>query len=454
MTKIKIKGKTFKAARCRALFGDCLKILPKLDPNSFDSGVMDPPYHLASIVKRFGEDGAAPAKIGKTGAFNRASRGFMGKKWDGGDVAFKASTWKAVLRVLKPGAFLVAFGIPKNSHRLKCAIEDAGFEVRDDLLWLFGSGFPKARNVAREIEKTLCKRSKGEFVYLDDGEKMRREPPFRHPEAEAWFGWSTALKPAYEHVILARKPMNKTLVENVRKWGTGALNIDAGRVQTEDDLKGGAYSVMAKPRGKQVAMAGGALKNGSIEFRRSSGRWPANVMHDGSGEVTGLFPETGLSSGGKGKASQKSALAGRVYGEYSGEALGQNAGGLGDSGSASRFFYSAKADSDDRAGSGHPTIKPVDVIRYLCRLITPPGGKILDAFAGTGTTGEAAFYEGFSSVLIERDADAQSDIARRMRLAFAGPQERRREIIKATGKLQSDPGPLFAMGNDHVETPR
>lgn len=396
----KLKGKTFKATRSRLFQGDCLKILPKLPPNSIDSAVIDPPYHLASIVARFGKEGSAPAKVGKTGAFARASRAFVGKKWDDGDVAFKASTWKTVFRVMKPGAFLAAFGIPKNSHRLKCAIEDAGFEVRDDLLWLFGSGFPKSRNVAREIERTLCRKVKGEFLY-DDGEPMRREPPFRHPKADEWYGWATALKPAYEHVVLARKPINGTLVDNVLKWGTGALNIEAGQIPV---LDGDVYEAYWQRSTVNDITGGrfGANKTGQRELKTKpgKGRWPANVLHDGS--IDSLFP------------------------------VGE-----------SRFFYSAKADSDDRAGSGHPTIKPLDVIRYLCRLITPPGGTILDCFAGTGTLGEAAFYEGFSSILIERDADACSDIARRMRLVFTGPQERRREIIKATGKT-ADAGPLFA----------
>ena len=172
------------------------------------------------------------------------------------------------------------------------------------------------------------------------------------------------------------------------------------------------------------------------------GRWPANVTHDGSAEVVAGFPDS-KSSGGNGEASQRTALSGAVYcGGYNGSKLGQNAGGLGDSGSAARFFYSAKADSDDRLGSKHPTVKPIDLMRWLVRMITPPGGVVLDPFAGTGTTAQAAFVEGFDAILIEREEEYRADIRRRMDLMLAGP-------VTKTAALNDAPpdfGPLFNGG--------
>jgi site-specific DNA-methyltransferase (adenine-specific) len=370
-----------KENRPRVIHGDCLAILPTLEPNSVDAIVTDPPYHLTSIVKRFGADNAAPAKVGKTGAYARASAGFMGKKWDGGDIAFQPELWRQALRVLKPGGHMVAFGGTRTYHRLVCGIEDAGFEIRDQIQWIYGSGFPKSHNIGE--------------------------------------GWGTALKPAHEPIVLARKPLIGTVAENVLAHGTGAINVDGCRVG--NDTPPGTDRPANGREGEQSAERRYTDK-GSTNFAATpgprggslAGRWPANVIHDGSDEVVGAFPDTGISSGGKGQASQKTALNGHVYGQYSGSSLGQNAGGLGDIGSAARFFYTAKADSDDRLGSKHPTVKPVDLIAYLCRLITPPKGTVLDPFAGSGTTGMACLREGFDCILIEREAEYVADIERRI----------------------------------------
>ncbi len=195
---------TFLDGRVTLHCGDCLDVLTALRDSSVDSVVCDPPYHLVSIVKRFGAKNAAKAKVGKTGAYARASAGFMGKQWDGGDIAFRVELWTQVLRVLKPGGHLLAFSGTRTYHRMGCAIEDAGFDVRDQIGWAYGSGFPKSHN--------------------------------------AGHGWGSALKPAWEPIVLARKQLIGTIAENVAEYGTGAINIDGCRVDTADNLSGGAYT--------------------------------------------------------------------------------------------------------------------------------------------------------------------------------------------------------------------
>jgi site-specific DNA-methyltransferase (adenine-specific) len=323
----------------------------------------------------------------------------MGKQWDGGDVAFRPETWAKVLRVLKPGAHLVAFGAPKNYHRLACAIEDAGFEIRDSLMWLFGTGFPKSHNL--------------------DGE---------------WIGWGTALKPAFEPIVLARKPMSeKSVAANVLRWGTGALNIDACRVGNE----GGTRKPRAMEKSETTSVGG--YLNAKAGAPIDAGRWPANICHDGSDEVIAAFPDAPGQQRYVGPEHGDRPSKG-IYGDFG--CRPPNAP-REDSGSAARFFYGSKADSDDRLGSKHPTVKPVDLMQWLCRLITPPKGTVLDCFAGTGTTGEAAWREGFNAVLIEREDEYRKDIARRMELCLAGPAERARESVKARGRDEADM-PLFA----------
>ncbi|WP_316207571.1 DNA-methyltransferase [Bradyrhizobium sp. SZCCHNR3118] len=476
--------------------GDNRDALAQLPDDSIDSIVTDPPYALVSIVKRFGKQGAAPAK--GNAAYARASAGFMGQAWDTGEVAFSVDFWRECFRVLKPGGHVVAFSGTRAYHRIACAIEDAGFEVRDMLQWLYGSGFPKSHDVAKGIDKRrddrtdilavtcfvadaadLAGRSHAEIdahmgtsdmarwwtsrlaqrcqcpsleqwaalkAFLDFGDDMDaevarlnerkgehsdtwkgariigeyqgapemgfgdhrfnvRDTKIREPSeaARPWQGWGTALKPACEPICFGRKPLAGTVAENVIEHGVGALNIDGCRIGAD------------------------------------AGRFPANVIHDGSAEITALFPESN-SSGGK----QTSGHDGQMrMGRTSGD--GANAGGLGDSGSAARFFYSAKADDHDRVGSKHPTVKPVDLMQWLVRLVTPKGGLVLDPFGGTGTTGEAAFREGMRCILMEREAAYQDDIRRRMRLALAGPDERKRESIKAKeGDKPFDAGSLFA----------
>ncbi|MGU3661089.1 DNA methyltransferase [Methylobacterium fujisawaense] len=370
--------------------GDCLDVLATLPPDRFDACVTDPPYHFASIIKRW--SGVDPSSRSSAGAMGRHSRGFMGQTWDGGDIAFRPETWAAVLRVLKPGAHLVAFGAPKNVHRLTCAIEDAGFEVRDQLMWLFGTGFPKSY----DAEKALGKVTESDL--------------FREAAAAAsdkWAGWGTALKPAYEPIVLARKPLAGTVQECLREHGTGAINIDACRVATDEALVGGAGLLRSHYRdGKQ---APGVERNG---FEPSTaGRWPANILHDGSEEVVGVFPaQAGAQAPGHRRGSDKFRS---VYGAFAGDVDEAGSTFRGDSGSAARFFYCAKATKADRAGSKHPTVKPIALMRWLCRLVVPPGGVILDPFAGTGTTAAAAIAEGLRAELIEREEAYRADIVRR-----------------------------------------
>ncbi len=340
--------------------------------------VTDPPYGLVSTVKRFGKEGSAPAKSeGATGVYKRASAGFMGQKWDGTGIEQDPTFWRLCYDVLRPGGHLIAFGGTRTWHRIACAIEDAGFEVRDSLMWLYGTGFPKSHN-----------------------------------DPAGWQGWGTALKPAWEPAFLFRKPLIGTVAQNVLAHGTGALNIDACRVETQDNLNGGAYSGGTR---QGWGSATGSFKEGAkrldpSEFTPPEGRWPANVIHDGSDEVEAAFAAFGGKGGGFGTENRAEGTG--IYGKYSGATKGKTVG-FGDSGSASRFFYTAKASKNDRntdwqgntiaATNVHPTVKPTDLMRWVVRLVTPPGGTVLDPFAGSGSTGKAARIECFEFIGIEAD---------------------------------------------------
>jgi DNA modification methylase len=626
--------------------GDCLDVLATLAENSVDSVICDPPYHLTSIVKRFGSENSAPAKGNE--AFVRASRGFMGKQWDGGDIAFQPDTWRAVMRVLKPGGHLVAFSGTRTYHRMAVAIEDAGFEIRDCLQWLYGSGFPKSHDVSKGIDKAAgAEREVMEFRKSQGGRTTAANPmdrdagitnkfdPVTAPatdSAREWQGWGTALKPSVEKICLAQKPSGfttlydtigstivalesrlwsmlsakiaannfglsqsefdaacasaqwnveqknntrvalseqmgmsrfvsalisslntvsswkntwaegsapentfttetvlsttidlrtlrffqskitpediiqahatglwsiahastavrvfaaavsklnatlelsavapalswgadssldagvrpnlepiclarkplseKTVAANVLRWGTGAINIDGCRVEGIMDGVWGSNQSGSAP-GKNGTMGKGW--DGETRTQAHTlGRWPANLLHDGSEEVLAGFPDLKA-----GVAVQRNGGGQKIGGDgiYRGsKGLTREDVGYGDSGSAARFFYTSKADASDRIGSKHPTVKPVDLMQWLVRLVTPKGGTCLDPFAGTGTTGEAAFREGFSAILIEREEEYQADISRRMALCLAGPDEKQRAIVKAKGLLDSA-GPLFA----------
>ena len=524
---------------------DCRFILPTL--RNVDSIVTDPPYHLTSIVKRFGKPNSAPAKSnGETGVFSRAARGFMGKTWDGGDIAFDPELWHLCLNALKPGGHLLSFGGTRTYHRMACAIEDAGFEIRDCIAWVYGSGFPKSHNIGD--------------------------------------GLGTALKPAFEPIIVARRPISeRTIAANVSAHGTGALNIDACRIEFASSQDQAAAAAAAQ-RSRQVA---GRSYDGwgmvqqrltAEEYARGSGgkgRWPANFIHDGSEEVARLFPETPGQQRSTGPEFTRKAS---VYGQYSDVSAAEP---RNDAGSAARFFftakmtddewvswflgstfaniaaeslnlsndpvasalsdavtsalpegialsawrahsmnvtptelrqlaenattammniaqrclrewqhekltpssspvsvaatreptgtmtitmnllrsggsveavtfsitatnsehgeaayrfkYCAKADKDDRLKSKHPTVKPIDLMAYLIRLVTPEGGTVLDPFGGSGATAMACMREGMRFITIEKEREYFEDILNRV------------------SHVRGDDTPLFAAAAEDTE---
>jgi DNA modification methylase len=414
----------------RILIGDMRERLRDLPDNSVDSCVCDPPYHLTSIVKRFGSKSAAPAKVGKTGAYARASRGFMGQQWDGGDVAFDPETWAEVLRVLKPGGHLLAFSGTRTYHRMAVAIEDAGFEVRDMIAWHYGSGFPKSHDVAKAITaqelhggsnpQAIRKARQGED-YAPTGQSDYRkgrafsaeiEHDRRATEltdaAKQWEGYGTALKPATEPICLARKPLSeKSVAANVLKWGTGALNIDGCRI---DGVKPKLTTIDSDKRNNPILQTKSATNTGEMT---TEGRWPANLVHDGSAEVVAGFPDApGQLYTVKG--TEPSSPFANIYGDMPNRA--GSAEPRGDSGSAARFFYCAKATTEERGESNnHPTVKPVELMRWLTRLVTPKGGLVLDPFMGSGSTALACDAEQFNFIGCELSADYAAIAERRIR---------------------------------------
>ncbi len=334
--------------------------------------------------------------------------GFMGKDWD--SMVPSVDLWAECLRVLKPGGHLLAFGGSRTYHRLAVAVEDAGFEIRDQIMWVYGSGFPKSQNVSKAIDKAAGARGHDSVGFNVAGKSsglgtiQRPELRSDHPDyikpqgttpaAKQWQGFGTALKPAHEPIVMARKPLSGTVAATVMEWGTGALNIDGCRVHAAD------VSTERKRHGGGLAGNGSSYELPDSKNTQPPGRWPANVIHDGSDEVVGLFPVTTSGGGDKHGRKASSFCASTDWQAFKGTSIG------GDTGSAARFFYSAKASKKDRGeGNTHPTVKPTDLMAYLCRLVTPPGGTVLDPFMGSGSTGKAAVAEGFGFVGIEREAE-------------------------------------------------
>lgn len=544
--------------------GDCLEVMRTLEANSFDSIVTDPPYHLTTGKK--GGTGPATLNPNSPAGRSRIGTGFMGKAWDGGDIAFRPETWAEALRVAKPGAYLAAFGGTRTFHRLACAIEDAGWEIRDTLMWVYSSGFPKSHNLDRLRGEVFCGcdseptaecevrpvrdadvsapfdagAKHGEIVQPGLPEQGASQHGFAWPESEAaageksslegrrnieaaqrelqrgpvcagadvgasdgasgWLrhgasagdgadvriladanggrgspgpqpgeqpsvepsavsdergsqargsrpvcagcgkpnpprGLGTALKPAWEPIILARKPLIGTVEANWREHGTGALNIDGCRVEgepvrIENYQSEGANGCMSHGHGGGNGHAG-KERSARIE---TAGRWPANVVHDGSEEVLACFPDA------PGQVAKASTSTSTRKNQNTYGSLARGSGGnepRDDAGSAARFFYCAKASREDRndgcdgmerrlgpeaggsraseagrrGGYGaprenhHPTVKPTALMRWLCRLVTPPGGLVLDPFTGSGSTGRAAIAEGMRFTGIELDPD-------------------------------------------------
>lgn len=346
----------------KVIHADSLKHLKTLDDNIFDSCVTDPPYHLQSIVKRFTT--GPEAKHGKDGSFNRLSKGFMGQEWDGGDIAFTKEFWEQVYRVLKPGSVLLAFAATRNYHRMATAIEDSGFEIFDMINWIYGSGFPKRKNL---------------------------------------------LKPAHEPILMARKGVNRN------------LNLDECRVPYKDKNDRSGWHKTGSDGSK------GYLNSNTFKIRKISaeeikertkdGRYPANVIHDGSDEVLKTFQKFGMSKGAK--APVKKSEGSFHFYEHEFKKRGDDGASFkGDVGDASRFFYCAKATKKEKGDSEHPTVKPLNLIKYLVKLITPVNGIVLDPFAGTGTTGEAALLEDRKYYLIEKTEKYLKDINKRVNKAI------------------------------------
>ena len=485
--------------------GNMLDMLEVIKPNSIDSIITDPPYGLTSIVKRFGKEDSAEAQYGKDGSFQRLSKGFMGKEWDGSGIEYNINAWRNCYEVLKPGGYLLAFGGSRTFHRIACAIEDAGFEIRDTIMWLYGSGFPKSMDISKSLDKrngrnenkfkelgnylkekiidtdNICAEKIGfspalvrfwklgeripnketwlklksiynldnDFDWLIEREEAERKVIGRKEKqmsgwnmdgttkfldrditlpltdlAKQWQGWGTALKPSYEPIIVARKPVENTVVDNVMKYGVGGINIDECRV----GVTGGVKKVEVYPNTESKTTKFGC--NGKIE-ELNNGRFPANTIltYDETDfkEVCGGMPDT--KSGNISKEYKQNTRFNIAEKGKGGNLDFTNC--YGDSGSASRYFYCAKASKkdrddgmnefeekqlyyDDRRGNSfdifvkrdedgkptnnkrkniHPTVKPIELMQYLIRLVTPKGGVILDPFNGSGSTGKAAMYE-------------------------------------------------------------
>jgi site-specific DNA-methyltransferase (adenine-specific) len=372
--------------------GSNLDVLPFMADNSVDSIVTDPPYEL----------------------------GFMGKKWDSTGIAYSVELWQECLRVLKPGGHILAFGGSRTWHRLAVAIEDAGFELRDSIAWLYGSGFPKSLDVSKAIDKAAGAEREVAVETVSDlfGEREeRKEKPafgigangeafgghaegamFREDtgpateEAKKWAGWGTALKPAFEPVVVGRKPLIGTVAENVLTWGVGGLNIDGSRIATEDSWQGRDL-----PNAQSLSgYAGGDGLNAQNSSSHPQGRWPANIILDEytaglldeqQEEVSRFFYVAKAS-----KRDRNEGLDGLPTRRAS--ALGYDIG-LGEAGEG--MFK----DRNPQKQNFHPTVKPTELMRYLIKLVTPDGGTVLDPFTGSGSTGKAALLDGYQFVGIE-----------------------------------------------------
>ena len=416
--------------------GSNLDVLPTLPDNSVDSIVTDPPYEL----------------------------GFMGKSWDSSGIAYSVELWQECMRVLKPGGHLLAFGGSRTWHRLAVAIEDAGFEMRDSIDWLYGSGFPKSLDVSKAIDKAagaereVIGQAKHGMTGMDNfnfvqgkraSDYADHNPTYditapATPEALKWQGWGTALKPAFEPVVVARKPLIGTVAQNVLTYGTGGLNIDGSRIATDEVITNHSRSA-------EAAISQGKFGDSSAQETHQTngqklGRWPANIILDPYtaellDEQSGFSKSTGIINRWTDGAQPFGGGAGKPY---------ESVQGIADSGGASRFFYVAKASKRDRnegldhlpleqvafGGHGnnepdgmtqqlihaprqnfHPTVKPTSLMKYLIKLVTPEGGTVLDPFTGSGSTGKAALLNGFQFIGIELTEEYLPIIEGRLRWA-------------------------------------
>jgi len=419
------------------LHGNCLTVMAEMDDNTIDSIVCDPPYGLH----------------------------FMQSKWDY-DVP-SVEIWKEALRVLKPGGHLLSFAGSRTYHRMAVNIEDAGFEIRDQIMWVYGSGFPKSLNISKAIDK--AKGAERKVVGYDSSkvrpnkENYAKRTAPATPEAKQWDGWGSALKPAHEPIVVARKPLIGTIVENVLEHGTGGLNIDGCRVGTNDKLVSGG-NLVSHSADERTGQALGMFQQGTENtfVQNPKGRFPANIIFDKEASAM-LDEQSGFTQSGAPRNDREQSI-GAIWGKNRNHIpCGPQ---YGDKGGASRFFYCAKASKDERnAGlehfvdvertdyggfhseegliangrnpanrlpmkNPHPTVKPVALMRYLCRLVTQPNGITLDPFMGSGTTGIAATQEGFNFIGIEM-SEEYIEIAKQRINHWSDAQE---EIIKEKNK--------------------
>lgn len=468
--------------------GDALDVLRQLDDNSVDAIVTDPPYSL----------------------------GFMNRTWDRHDSPEAFQQWcrawaTEALRVLKPGGHMLTFGGTRTFHRMMCGVEDAGFEIRDTLMWIHGQGFPKSLDVSKAIDRAAGAErevvgsyevtrdlSGGSWAKLHGKPNGATTHDITAPATDAarqWQGWGTALKPAYEPIVLCRKPLDGTVAGNVLRWGTGALNVDGCRVE------GGARPLIEADYKPTENSAYEGRMDGSLQGdsrnagTTTAGRWPAHVTLDPDAAAL-LDQQSGERSSGMMRAGTRPKGERNTYGQDAADGYETRSDTYGDSGGCSRFFfvaqedtcsadccngcspttdtngstehppsaagvscaaapaangtstdasrvlYTAKAPTDERPrvnGIAHPTAKPLDLMRWLCRLITPPGGTVLDMFAGSGTTLEAALLEGFHAIGIEAEADYLPLIEARI--------ARRRDPVRAI-ELAGEDGGLFDLLDD------
>ena len=451
--------------------GDCLDVMRSMPANSVDAIVTDPPYGLSN--HKLGEVEACLRAWLSGQAYLPKGAGFMGKKWDAWVPG--PEVWKAAFAVLKPGGHMLVFAGTRSMDLMCMAIRLAGFELRDSIgyahdgggaplaAWCYGSGFPKSLDVSKAIDKAAGverevlgfdakkaaqqTRAVGTEVYGDYAGNAGEITAPSTNAAQQWQGWGTSLKPAWEPVIIARKPLDKgTVAVNVLHWGTGGMNIDACRVAIDSQVDASQLHSMSR----NSRVGGDGLDMSTVcgdtpQVVRADNRWPANLIHDGSEEVLATFPDA---------KGQQGALTGNEPSNKTADVFGAFAGRSpstprNDSGSAARFFYCAKASRKERnmglidpgpfhkhgvtlrkmenavrdgiaTGNTHATVKPIKLMRYLCRLVTPPGGVVLDPFIGSGSTGCAAVLEGFDYIGIEREV-AYIEIAR-ARIASAKVQ--------------------------------
>ena len=364
------------------LHGDCLEKLKLLKENSIDSIVTDPPYGIS----------------------------FMHAKWDY-DVP-SVEIWKECLRVLKPGGHLLSFSGSRTYHRMAVRIEDAGFEIRDQIMWVYGSGFPKSHNIGKAVDKLQGKdvpvykgfNVAGQGIGLNENKNLRSDhPEYIKPNYDnEWEGWGTALKPAHEPIVMARKPLSeKSVAENVLRWGTGGINIDDSRIGTDDILG------REQKSSHEYAMLQGGYNDGYWDNTKGLGRWPANIIFDEeAGQV--LDQQSGVSTGKVGMTQQSSPN--NIYNGFKSTGDTKVNDGKTDKGGASRFYYCPKASKKDRTNDGvvnntHATVKPTALMLYLIKLVTPVNGTVLDCFLGSGSTGKAAIRGGFDFIGIEREEE-------------------------------------------------